>query len=215
MLLVELALLVIAQIGNDSDLELVDVSFGTESGKATTLDVKVRNTGEKIAYLKEADFRVERVWELRSAASPAVVQVSGNYDVILDPTGAPYVRTFKLSQGVKPNAVDRFTFSLALNERARSAADANYVFLTEMDLVYDEDDKVVGSGTLLFVRDVPWQDAELYFPRGAPGPEDANNDPFYKAVREHNAQVVDEIGATEGTKSESLEKLIRYISERS
>src|SRR5215216_2662671 len=101
-----------------SDLELVDVSFSEESNEATTLDIKVRNTGEKVAYLKEADFRVERTWELRSLHFPIWVPVSQNYDVTLSPSDTPYTRTVKLSQAIEPNEVDRFTFTLALNNLA-------------------------------------------------------------------------------------------------
>jgi hypothetical protein len=68
---------------NESDLELVDASF-EESAEATTLDIKVRNTGEKVAYLNEANFNVERTWELWSTIFPGRVPVSGNYDVNVD-----------------------------------------------------------------------------------------------------------------------------------
>jgi hypothetical protein len=203
---------------NRCDLELVDATF-EESAEATTLDIKVRNTGEKVAYLSEANFNVERTWELWSTIFPARVPVSANYDVTLTPAGTPYTRTVKLSQSIDPNEVERFTFTLTLNDRARAYSEkTNYVFLTTVDLVYDEDDRVTSSEELLFVRELPWQQAEsgvkTYFPYGVPGPVDRHQDPFFRAVRAHNAQVVDEISRIEGTKSQSLEVLIRYISQK-
>lgn len=203
---------------NDSDLELVDASF-EESAEATTLDIKVRNTGERVVYLKEANFNVERTWELWSTIFPARVPVSGNHDVTLTPAGTPYTRTVELSRSIDPNEVDRFTFTLTLNDRARAYSEkTNYVFLTTVDLVYDEDDKVLSSEKLLFVRELPWQQAEsgvkTYFPYGVPGPVDRHQDPSFRAIRAHNAQVVDEISRIEGTKSQSLEELIRYISQK-
>jgi len=218
--LVEVVVPMIAQTwSNKSDLELVDASF-EETAEATTLDIKVRNTSGKVAYLREANFNVERTWELWSTIFPARVPVSRDYDVTLTPDGTPYTRTVKLSQRIDPNEVDRFTFTLALNDRVRAYSEkTNYVFLTTVDLVYDRDDKVTSSETLLFVRELPWQQAEsgikTYFPCGITGAVDREQEPSFRAVRDHNARVVDEISRIEGTKSQSLDKLIRYISQKS
>ncbi len=219
-LLVEVVVPMIAQTWSDeSDLELVDASF-EETAEATTLDIKVRNTSGKVAYPKEVNINVEKTWELWSTIFPARVPVSRNHDVTLTPDGAPYTRTVNLSQSIDPNEVERFTFSFALNDRARAYSEkTNYVFLTTVDLVYDGDDKVISSEEFLFVRELPWQQAEsgikTYFPYGISGPADRHHRPSSRAVRAHNAQVVDEISRIEGTKSQSLEELIRYISQKS
>jgi hypothetical protein len=215
--LIELVVPAIAKAWHDSDLELVGASF-EETAEATTLDINVRNTGEKVAYLREANFNVERTWELWSTIFPGRVPVSGNYDVTLTPDGTPYTKTVELSQSIDPNEVERYKFTFALNDRARAYSEkTNYVFLTTIDLVYDEDEKVVSSERFLFVRELPWQQAgsgvKSYFPYGVPGPVDRHQDPFFRAVRTHNAQVVDEISRVEGTKSQSLKKLIRDIPE--
>jgi hypothetical protein len=203
---------------NQSDLELVGASF-EESAEATTLDIKVRNTGEEVAYLKEANFNVERTWQLWSTIFPGRVPVSGNYDVTLTPADTPYTRTVELSKRIDPNEVERFTFTLTLNDRARAySAKTNYVFLTTVDLVYDEDDKVISSEELLFVRELPWQQAEsgvkTYFPYGDPGPLVDDQEVSFRKVRAHNEEVVDEIGRIEGIKTQTLEKLIGYISQK-
>jgi hypothetical protein len=217
-LLVEVVVPMIAQTWSDeSNLELVDASF-EETAEATTLDIKVRNTSRKVAHLKEANINVEKTWELWSTIFPARVPVSRNHDVTLTPDGAPYTRTVNLSQSIDPNEVERFTFSFALNDRARAYSEkTNYVFLTTLDLVYVRGDEVASSEKLLFVRELPWQQAEsgikTYFPHGVPGPVDRHQEPSFRAVRGHNAQVVDEISRIEGTKSQSLNKLIRYNSQ--
>jgi hypothetical protein len=218
--LVEVVVPMIAQTWSDeSNLELVDASF-EETAEATTLDIKVRNTSGKVAHLKEANINVEKTWELWSTIFPAHVPVSRDYDVTLTPDGTPYTRTVKLSQRIDPNEVDRFTFSLALNDRARAYSEkTNYVFLTTVDLVDDRDDEVASSEKLLFVRELPWQQAEsgikTYFPYGNTGSADRHREPSFRAVRAHNAQVVDEISRMESTKSQSLGKLTRYISQKS
>ncbi len=215
--LIELVVPAIGRGFHDSNLELVDASF-EETAEATTLDIKVRNTSEKVAYLREANFNVERTWELRSTIFPGYVPVSRNHDVALTPDGAPYTRSVRLSQSIDPEEVDRLTFTFALKDHERAySKKTNYVFLTTVDLVYDRDDKVTSSEKLLFVRELPWQQAEsgieTYFPYGILGPVDHHQDPFFTAVRAHNAKVVDEISRIEGTKSQSLNKLIRYNSQ--
>ena len=216
--LIELVVPAIGRGFHDSNLELVDASF-EETAEATTLDIKVRNTSEKVAYLREANFNVERTWELWSTIFPGHVPVSRNYDVALTPDGTPYTRTVELSETVDPDEVDRFTFTFALNDRARAYSEkTNYVFLTTVALVNDEGDKVMASQRLLFVRELPWQQAgsgvKTYFPYGVPGPVDRHRDPFFRAIRAHNARVLDEISRIEGAKSQSLNKLIRYNAQK-
>jgi hypothetical protein len=218
--LVEVVVPMIAQTWSDeSDLEVVDISF-EETAEATTLDIKVRNTSGRVVYLGETKFNVERTWELWSTLFPARVPVSRNYDVTLTPDGAPYTRTVRVSQSIDPNEVARFTFTFALNDHAGAYSEKiNYVFLTTVDLVYGRDDRVTSSEKLLFVRELPWQQAEsgikTYFPYGISGPADRHHRPSSRAVRAHNAQVVDEISRIEGIKSQSLDKLVRYISQKS
>jgi hypothetical protein len=215
--LIELLVPAIAGRFHRSDLELVDASF-EETAEATTLDIKVRNTGEKVAYLREANVNVERTWELWSTIFPGHVPVSGNYDVALTPEGDPYTKTVKLSQSIGPHEVDRFTLTFALNDRARAYSEkTNYVFLTTVELIYDRDEQVTTSEKLLFVRELPWQQAEsgikTYFPYGITGRVNRPQDSPLRALRAHNAQVVDEISRIDGAKSQSLNKLIRYTSE--
>jgi hypothetical protein len=210
----------IDQIWSDeSDLEVLDTSF-EETAEATALDIRVRNTSGKVAHLKEANINVEKTWELWSTIFPARVPVSANYDVSLTPDGTPYTRTVKLSQGIDPNEVERFTITFALNDRAKAYSEnTNYVFLTTVDLVYDRDYKVTSSEELLFVRELLWQQAKsgikTYFPYGNSGLVNCYQKPSFRAVRAHNAQVVNEISRIEGTRSQGLDKLIRYISQKS
>jgi hypothetical protein len=215
--LIELVVPETARGSHNSDLKLVDTSF-EETADATTLEIKVRNTSEKVAYLGKAKFNVERTWELRSTIFPGHVPVSRNHDIALTPEGTPYTRTVELSETVDPDGVESFTFTFALDDRARAYSEkTNYVFLTTVDLVYPRDNKAISSEKLLLVRELPWQQAEsgikTYFPYGITGPVDRHQEWFFRAVHAHNAHVVDEISQIEGTKSQSLNKLIRAISE--
>jgi len=76
----------------------------------------------------------------------------------------------------------------------------------------------MSSENLLFIRELPWQQAEsgvkTYFPYGDPGPLDDDQEVSFRKVRAHNEEVVDEIARIEGIKSQSLEELIGYISQK-
>jgi hypothetical protein len=191
---------------NESNLEIVDATFTKETGEATTLDVKVRNTGKKVAYLKEARFEINRVWQLESGVYPYPVRITKDYDATLVPDGAPYTKIKKLSQGIGPNKVDRFTFTFSLSNDARwEAENIQYVFLMDLALVSDEDNKVATSDDLLFVRDTAWGYRNYFFPK---------SDHSYWFVTLKNQRALGEIRRIEGPKSKSLKKLIQAYSRR-
>src|SRR5947209_2883083 len=58
------------EIENKTDLELVDVSFVEEPWRRTygqdfpTLDIKLRNIGEKVIFIKNVVFNVHKVWNI-------------------------------------------------------------------------------------------------------------------------------------------------------
>jgi hypothetical protein len=191
---------------NESELELVDVSL-KEQDRATILDIKLRNVGEKVAYLKEADFKVAKTWELQSNTFPVYLPSSRNYDMLLAPTGPPYKKTMKLSQIIGPNKVDRFTFTIGLDPPKRDPGNVQYVFLLSLDLIYDEDDKVVSGGKILIVIHQARGPSNYFFPNVPPNSSIGRR-------HSHNQEVLGEIRTIEGMKSESLKKLIRHTSQK-
>lgn len=191
---------------NESELELVDINL-KEQARATILDIKVRNVGEKVAYLKEADFKVAKTWELQSNTFPAYLPSSRNYDMLLAPTGAPYKETEKLSQVIGSNKVDRFTFTIGLDPPRRDPGNIQYVFLLSSDLIYDEDDKVVSGGEFLIVIHQALGPKHYFFPNVPPNSLSGR-------WHSHNQEVLGEIRTIEGMKSESLKKLIRQTSQK-
>jgi hypothetical protein len=202
---------------NDSNLELVDVGLKEDGpttvkedgpttveldSPATVVDIELRNTGRKVAYLKEANVNVEKTWKLQSNIFPRYVGSSHNYDVLLAPTGAPYTKTKDLEQEVIPDKGDRFTFTIGLDPPRIDPGNIQYVFLVALDLIYDEDNKIVSSKKLLIV-DLPTHDPKYYFFPNAP----ANS--VFERWHNHNLEVLDEIRAIESTKSKDLKTLIR------
>lgn len=127
-------------------LSLVAVGFDPEAKEFPKLDIKIRNTGE-VAFLKRADFNVKHVWELESYYCPMAEPASWNYDVLLPTVGAPYRRSKEISQSVRPQDVDRFTFTIG-NDGATPLS--SYVFLANVSLVYNENEQILTTPDVLF-----------------------------------------------------------------
>jgi len=191
---------VIPALFGESSLQLVDVSF-IDSGEFPVLDIKLRNTGDKIAFLKRADFEVEKIWTLEATVFPSAEEVSQNYNVILPLSGDPYSISKSISQSIKPNNVDRFTFTLGNDG---GGPPRFYVYLMTVKLVYDEDDKSLKTQRLLFVTE-----------RAGPPLSFALMGPFAKDRFIKNQGIMTEINEIDAMKSERLKETISYFAEAS
>jgi len=180
------------------ELSLVDVQF-VETPFFPKLDLKLRNTGP-VAVLKKAAFNVEHVWELHESSRPALLQASWNYDVQLPVLGAPYVKEIPLSQSIKNGESDRFTFTVA-NDAPPALRD--YAFLLTVDLIYNENNRKLSTGPLLFVsRPAGYELART-------GPTDFAH---FKQTFARNLQIVERIRAFPATRSP---RATDYLSEYS
>lgn len=130
-------------------LEVVDVQFQEKVEGFPVLDIKLRNTGE-VSFLKSAIFKVEKAWTFESYYCPNAEPASWNYDVLLPIAGTPYERSVPISQSVKPQDVDRFTFTLG-NDAPPILGMTKYVFLLVVEFVYDEDDKRLTTPPISFI----------------------------------------------------------------
>lgn len=133
-------------------LQLVDAAFlapspGSEFGPSQ-VDVKLRNISDQVAFLKRADVKVEKVWRLEWIPGNFAGELpTWNYDIALPRSGEPFTTTFNISQSIDPNAVDRFT--LTIGSEGAIETSVLYVYQLTIDLIYDEDDKVVSTGQML------------------------------------------------------------------
>lgn len=117
-----------------ANLELVDVGAAREEDGSATLDIKVRNTGEQVAFIKSAEFEIV---EMRFPTS-GTVSPSAEYQVEFpSPDQLPYTFTVALSQSVDPmgaTAVDRFTIRAGIPEGSRARS-----YTLSLRLLYNED----------------------------------------------------------------------------
>lgn len=100
----------IVESQKDSELALVGIEVEDDLPEFPKVDVKLRNVGGKTAYLKEAFFHVDKIWDLIFSAKPRMVPVSWEYQIDLPLSGEPYNKRIPLSQAIEPNKVDRFEF---------------------------------------------------------------------------------------------------------
>ena len=86
----------------------------------TYIDIKLRNTGDTVAYLKKVKFEVEEVFPLKDPRQIAFEQVpvSETYDILID---SKPTQTFLISQSVPANGVDRFRLKRTYSQRGRQA----------------------------------------------------------------------------------------------
>jgi hypothetical protein len=178
----------------DSQVRLValDAHVGEEFAQ---LDVKLRNTGQSIAFLKAAELRVTKVWVFELPFQPYAQPATWNYNVTLPLKGAPYTAPFAVSQSIKPNDTDRFTITLANDD---GFGQGTIVYLLELTLTYDEDDKRVTSKPILVRSNGRWQIEAAYYPGGE----------FAKKVREHNKAMVAEISKINALRGDGVRDLL-------
>src|SRR3989339_1063806 len=77
----------ITEVKSESNLKLVDISFidSSQKTKQTVLDIKLRNIGDKVAFLTKAVLRVKKIWQLNPYFSIPLSykSVTYNYDINL------------------------------------------------------------------------------------------------------------------------------------
>lgn len=132
-------------------LSLVDARIhdpeGSDDHGFPSLDILLRNTG-KVAVIKKALIEVSNVWQVQSRMAPFAMPQTWKYTVQLPISGAPYVQKVDLAQEIGPGGTDRFSIILG-NDAPPSMS--TFVFVVRVTLLYDEDDKALKSGNLIFI----------------------------------------------------------------
>lgn len=122
-----------------SNLKIVDISFNVDNG--LIVDIKLRNVGDQVAFIKEISFDILDYYNM---VNPQIthyklVESSNTYDVIL---GDKKQQLFKVSQSLGVNEVDRFQMKIASSMAETSMAT---IFYLSFSIIYDEDNKAVKS----------------------------------------------------------------------
>ena len=140
-------------ITEGANLELVELAVDDTKGSYPMIEVKLRNLGQGVVFLKKAQFHVTNVYGLRSRIQYSRVPISWNYDVLLPDDSPPYVTEIDISQSIKPNDVDRFTFTLGTKKFEYQ--DIGQIFRLQVKLIYNEDNKELTTDYLLLFMAYP------------------------------------------------------------
>lgn len=128
-------------VDTDNKSEIMSVNAGVY------IDIKLRNTGDTVAFLKQIKFDMDEIFPLDNPKDVAYesVPVSETYDVILDDE---YTQIIDVSQSIPANGVDRFRLKI-LSSAGNNEMDVIYVF--RMEFIYDGDNKSISSARYVAV----------------------------------------------------------------
>lgn len=132
----------------DSKLELVDVVLGDDEYYFCTIDIKIRNIGERVAFLKQAVININQKDVLEDPSEPkyAVIPITCNYDFLLSLDKDQKKLEKKISHKIKPNDVERISFTIISKELG---PEKSGLFQLSLDLLYDGDNKFINIPSLL------------------------------------------------------------------
>lgn len=211
---------IIAKVTTKAQIKIVDVSINESEGCPTILDLKLRNNGEKVAYIKKVNFDVKKIFIMRMRVPSSYVYIfpyfkhvspyfkhvppSYRYNVELPSRGAPYKKEKEITQGIKPNDIDRLEIALDYTKDTTMhwsdlpSSYNLYIFNMKVSLIYNETDDIVRSKNLIFLISPPNQNI-----RGI------GVDPESEAYFEHNREILREIRQIKGEKSLWVKGFIR------
>lgn len=141
------AQLLVIQPKLDSKVQLVDYSIEYPESDVLVpeIDVKLRNTGDQVAFIKRIVFDVlgEATFEDCNQPHYSLVEASAKYDV--DILGS---RSKEISHSIKPADVDRFKVRVFRPTGGPTLT----VYKVALNVVYDEDSKVTTSSEPIFLK---------------------------------------------------------------
>lgn len=131
---------------HEASLALVDLRV-LDSDEYPILDLKLRNPSPSPAFITQANFHLIGKWTIeRLSLYPAAFPVTWTYDTSL-PENVGGVSEHALSQVIDPFSIDRF--ALTVGSSQPQEAPALYLHLFTVELIYNEDHRVLRSPPIL------------------------------------------------------------------
>lgn len=154
----------------DSSLRIVDLfevlSMGEAETQATRIEVKFRNIGKEVIFLKEIVFETNKHWEIFTDRYHSSVNVSAEYDVdISEKVG--FRDNIKIHHEIKPQETERIQIRLSTNYHSDPSGLS--LFLLNMEFVFNEDSSRVSSGPVIINIRPKTHSRGSYFPCYSPG----------------------------------------------
>lgn len=197
-------------------LELVEIAE-LDNDDFPILDIKLRNPGTEVAFLKRIEFEVLAVHRIPDTpAIAAGVPVSHQYNVMLDPYREDYSVPVSVSQEVPANGTDRIQLIIAadimrhVSRLSREDVIRGAEFDLRITFFYNESDHVVADPlTLLVGCDIDFVDPPLFVGMSFEQrlAELDNPDP---AIREDLARILGNLG-----NSAAVPSLVAHLGDES
>ena len=139
--------------GPQLTLSQVNVIAPDGKGSLATLDVTVRNDGDRVAVLTGVDLTIDGFGFLPACIFGSNLEVTGTYQASLpdNPKAGTVVRV-TLHQQVEPGAVDRFTIALKApggHAGTQSGSIGSFLYLLRMSVAQDGAGPAVAAGQVL------------------------------------------------------------------
>ncbi len=190
-------------------LEVIDLTVGAgkppellaDPRAPQLLDITVRNTGQVVSVITRATFRIRNFGLLRICQAGGGLEPTENYDVTLPPSPRPgELVEAKVSQQIRPNQADRFTFRL--NVPLIPMQDGMRLYQLDVALLHDRDTRPLTAGTA--VVSVPFIPTDDYFL--SPGTDTSLYSPEVLGCYEENEKILRRFLNLEGERSPMLTK---------
>lgn len=180
----------------NTDLRIVDIIINEPELAFPEIEIKLRNIGNEVVFLKKANFIIHDIGMLENPqiACYDAVPVSWNYNVTFK--GLKKI-AHRVSQQIKPNDVDRFTFTISQNE-GDPVVPTLYYFTIE--LIYNEDSKILTTEPLI----VPIPNIYQMAGSLVSG--------YDNGVAENNSNIVRTFNRYKGIKSDVFEEWVNELS---
>ncbi|MEN5198974.1 hypothetical protein ABE525_07110 [Pseudomonas wadenswilerensis] len=111
-----------------------DQDDGAEA--ATEVELKLRNAGSEVAFVKEVSFSTVKHWQLLTDRHHRAVDVSATYDITISEKSGS-LATKKVHHEVKPQETDRIRFKL--HSTFSADPDGLSLYLIQVNVQYNED----------------------------------------------------------------------------
>lgn len=143
-------------------VDLYELEYlGNDEEQITTIEVKLRNAGNEVIFLKEVIFETINHWEIITDKHHSLVNVSAKYDVNIS-TDVGNRSKIKVHQEIKPQETDRIQIRLSTDHD--SDPDGLSLFLMNIVFVFNENSEKSYSGPAIFNIRPKTQSVGSYFP---------------------------------------------------
>lgn len=133
---------------------------------ATSIEVKLRNSGDEVIFLKEIVFETNKHWEIITDRHHSLVGVSAEYDVEISEIAGDR-KKIKVHHEIKPQETDRI--QIRLSTSYNSDPSGLSLFLMNVEFVFNEDSSKTFSGPIILNVRQKFQSGGSYFPCYSPG----------------------------------------------